>query len=160
MSLEDSVREKYRAITLKLIESCRTITAMESCTSGLIASLITDTEGASAVFPGSYVTYSNAQKIRLGVPAEIIDRYSVYSPETALAMAGACRKAFSADIGIGVTGTTGNTDPSNPAASVPGRVYIAVNENVNAYDIPCQESRYMYKLQIADLAADMILKEL
>ena len=47
------------SIIKQLIASHTTISTMESCTSGLIASLITDTEGASAVFPGGYVTYLN-----------------------------------------------------------------------------------------------------
>lgn len=55
-----------------------------------------------------------------GVSAEILDKYTVYSRETAEAMAKACVKAYNADIGIGVTGTMGNVDPANPEASVPG----------------------------------------
>ena len=60
---------------------------MESCTSGLIASLITDTEGASAVMKGAYITYSNEAKVLHGVPKETIDKYGVYSYETAEDMA-------------------------------------------------------------------------
>ena len=48
------------SIIKKLIDTHTTISAMESCTSGMIASTITDTEGASAIFPGGYVTYLNA----------------------------------------------------------------------------------------------------
>lgn len=40
----------------------------------------------------------------MGVPADILDRYTVYSKETAEAMAAACAKTYQADIGIGVTG--------------------------------------------------------
>ena len=52
-----------------LIEHGISISTMESCTSGLLASAITDTEGASAIFKGGFVTYSNEAKIRQGVPA-------------------------------------------------------------------------------------------
>ncbi|MBQ7282664.1 MAG: CinA family protein, partial [Spirochaetales bacterium] len=79
MAQESSVRQKYRDLTLLLIERGITISTMESCTACQIASLITDTEGSSAVFRGSYVTYLNSEKIRLGVPAEVIDSYGVYS---------------------------------------------------------------------------------
>ncbi len=48
-----------------------------------------------------------------GVPAEIIDKYTVYSTQTAEAMAKACTAVYQADIGIGVTGTMGNVDPAN-----------------------------------------------
>ena len=48
---EQITREHYRSLTKFLIEKKMTITTMESATSGQIASLITDTEGASAILP-------------------------------------------------------------------------------------------------------------
>lgn len=50
-------------IIKKLIDTHTTVSTMESCTSGMIASTITDTEGASVIFPGGYVTYLNETKI-------------------------------------------------------------------------------------------------
>ena len=123
---ESEIRNHYHGLTDLLIERGLTITTMESATSGQLASLITDTEGSSAVLKGAFVTYCNEAKILQGVPAEILERYTVYSRETAEAMAEACRKAYDADIGIGVTGTMGNVDPANPEASVPGQVYFAI----------------------------------
>ena len=123
---ESEIRNHYHELTDLLIERGLTITTMESATSGQLASLITDTEGSSAVLKGAFVTYCNEAKILQGVPAEILERYTVYSGETAEAMAGACRKAYDAHIGIGVTGTMGNVDPANPEASVPGQVYFAI----------------------------------
>ena len=81
---EAAVRGKYTELTLGLIRRGLTITTMESCTSGQIASLITDTEGSSAVLKGAFVTYSNEAKIMQGVPAAIIGTYGVYSAETRL----------------------------------------------------------------------------
>ena len=72
---EQETRAHYRALTKFLIEKKLTITTMESATSGQIASLITDTEGSSAVMKGAFITYSNEAKIRQGVPAEIIEKY-------------------------------------------------------------------------------------
>ena len=147
------VHEEYNALTKTLIEKGLSITTMESCTSGLIASLITDTEGSSAIFRGAYITYSNQAKIQAGVPSEIIEKFGVYSIETAVAMAAACRKAFSADIGIGVTGSMGNIDPAN-GDSVPGEVFFAIDfkGNVEKYHIkvPHQENRFAYKLYVAE----------
>ncbi len=136
--MEKAVREAYTCLTGELIRRHLTITAMESVTGGLVASLITDTEGSSAVLKGSFVTYSNEAKIAQGVPAEVIEQYSVYSEETAAAMAEACRAAYRADIGIGVTGTLGNVDPANQDASVPGEVYFAVSMTGSA-DSCCAE---------------------
>ena len=91
--IESDIRKNYRALTKCLIEKHLSITTMESATSGQIASLITDTVGASAILKGAFITYSNEAKIMQGVPAEIIDTYSVYSKETAEAMACACAKS-------------------------------------------------------------------
>ena len=122
---EESVLKKYESITNYLIKHKLTISTMESCTAGMVASFLTDTEGSSATLKGAYITYCNEAKIKQGVPAETIDKYGVYSRETALAMAAACMDSYSADIGIGVTGTLGNTDPNN-TDSVPGEVHIGL----------------------------------
>lgn len=159
---EKSVREGYRKLTKLLIEKKLTITTMESATSGQIASLITDTEGSSAVFKGAFVTYCNEAKIQQGVPAEIIEKYSVYSKETASAMAQACQKVYSADIAIGVTGTMGNIDPSNSEASVPGQVYYAIyyqgKTNAFFYEIEPLPTRLDYKLKVAEIILEELLK--
>ena len=156
---EATVREKFRRVTLALIERKATITAMESCTGGAIASLITDTEGASAILKGAFVTYSNAAKVRQGVPAEIIDTYGVYSPQCAVGMAEACRAACEADIGIGITGSFGNVDPNNPD-SVPGEVYFAIATRDGTHPchctVPPQTSRLAYKLYMADVIVDQL----
>ena len=96
-----------------LIDRQITISTMESCTSGMIASMITDTSGASAVFPGGFVTYLNETKVFAGVDEKIIKEYGVYSGECAKAMAETVREKLNTDIGIGITGTTGNLDPNN-----------------------------------------------
>lgn len=157
---EEATREKYRRLTLGLIEAGQTIATMESCTSGQVASLITDTEGASAVMPGAFVTYSNAAKIRMGVSAETIETFGVYSAETAVAMARACRAHYGTDIAVGVTGTFGNVDPNN-ADSAPGEVYFAIDRangtTVWHCAVPAQPSRLSYKLYMADVIADRLL---
>ncbi len=150
---ESEIRDNYSRLTRLLIERHLTITTMESATAGQIASLITDTEGSSAVLKGAFVTYCNEAKIMQGVPAEIIEKYTVYSKETAAAMAQACARVYGADIGIGVTGTMGNVDPSNEAASMPGQVYFAISfaGKVRAFhiEIASQPTRLMYKLAVA-----------
>ncbi|MBR2527724.1 MAG: CinA family protein [Blautia sp.] len=160
MIQEESIRQAYQTLTLYLISHNTSITTMESCTSGLIASLITDTPGASAIFKGAFVTYSNEAKIRQGIPAALISRYGVYSPETARAMATACRHAYLSDIGLGITGTTGNPDPNN-ADSVPGRVFFAVDLKGFLYsdcvEIASLPTRYAYKLAAADAVVRFLL---
>lgn len=102
------------------------ITTVESCTGGGIANSITNVAGSSEVFLGARVTYSNKEKIALGVSEEIIKEFGVYSLETAEAMAKAgLESAVRADISIGITGSITRVDPTNPN-SKPGEVYIAV----------------------------------
>ena len=100
--MEKTIRNNYRRLTGCLIDRKMTITTMESITCGQIASLITDTEGASAILKGAFVTYSNEAKIMQGVPEAVIETCGVYSKETARAMAEACKQAYRADIGIGI----------------------------------------------------------
>lgn len=112
-------------VTKKLIERNITISTMESCTSGLLCSTLTNTEGASSVVIGGYITYCNEQKVRCGVPKEIIDTFGVYSLECAKFMALAAKKNSKSDIAIGVTGSLGNIDVNNKD-SVVGDVYYGI----------------------------------
>lgn len=121
---EQNVLRDFERLTRLLIRSKKTITAMESCTAGMLASLITDTEGSSEILKEAFVTYSNEAKVRRGVPAEVIAAYGVYSEPTARAMAEAARKACGADIAVGITGTFSNADLAN-ADSLPGMVCYA-----------------------------------
>ena len=156
----NAVRLKYKKITEALIEKELTITTMESCTSGQIASLITDTEGSSEIFKGAFITYSNEAKIMTGVSKETIESHGVYSAETASEMAEVCRRKFQTDIGIGITGSFGNADPNN-SDSIPGEVFfaIALKDRIEGFHclIPHQKSRLDYKLYIADAIADELL---
>lgn len=150
---EKEIRKNYAGLTRLLIEKKMTITSMESATSGQFISLITDTEGASSIVKGALVTYSNETKIMEGVPSRVIDTYTVYSRETASAMAERCRDIFHADIGVGITGTMGNIDPANRDASDRGHIYyaICIRGKTSAFhiELDAQPSRLHYKLAVA-----------
>ena len=68
-------------------EGNKTIAFMESCTGGYLANQITNISGASDVLKVSAVTYSNEYKIKFGVSKNIIEKFTVYSQETAIEMA-------------------------------------------------------------------------
>ena len=112
-------------IVNKLIEKNLTIATMESCTGGGIASEITSISGASAIIRESYITYCNEAKIKRGVPAEVIEKYTVYSKETAIEMAKAAKKEADSDIAIGITGQLGRIDPNNPVEKL-NHVWFAI----------------------------------
>ena len=80
----------------------------ESCTGGLIAHEVTSISGASQMFQGGAVTYSNESKADiLGVDMRDIERYGAVSPQDAWAMASGARRVFSADVAISTTGVAG-----------------------------------------------------
>ncbi len=124
MSLKEGMAKK---VVEALLDRGLYVTTVESCTGGELASAITDIEGASAVFGGGRITYSNEEKIAQGVPEEIIKQYTVYSNETAAAMAAmGLEKAVRADIAIATTGSLNRVDPANEEASMPGELFMAV----------------------------------
>ena len=162
-------QERKRAddIVKKLIDTHTTISTMESCTSGLIASMITDTEGASAIFPGGYVTYLNETKILNGVDANVIEKYGVYSNHPCVIMystgnevAETAQKKLHTDIAIGITGTTGNVDPNN-ADSVQGQVYfcIRMGKENHTYELETVVSE-MNRHEIKQMYADYVFEKL
>ena len=106
-------KEKIERIIEKLKNRKETIATMESCTGGALVSTITNISGASDIIKESYVTYCNEAKIKFGVPKEIIEKYTVYSIETANEMAKAASKNAKSDWGIGITGQIGRIDPNN-----------------------------------------------
>ena len=87
-----------------LTEKNKTISTMESCTGGGIANAITNIEGSSEVFKFGAVTYSNEYKIKFGVTKNTLDKYTVYSKETAKEMAKSVSDFAMSSFGIGVTG--------------------------------------------------------
>lgn len=97
------------------------ICGAESCTGGLVSKLITDVAGASSVFIGSIVAYSNTVKTKvLGVSEESLRRYGAVSEETASEMATGAKKLFAGNISFAVTGIAGpggGTD-DKPAGTV------------------------------------------
>lgn len=147
-------------IVRQLISTHTTIATMESCTSGLIASMLTDTEGASAIYPGGYVTYLNETKIRAGVDPDVIARFGVYSAECAEAMARTAQNNLNTDIAIGITGTTGNVDPNN-ADSVQGKAYvcIVIKDTAHGYVIRTDVTK-MSRHEIKQMYADRVFEYL
>ncbi|MBO4853574.1 MAG: nicotinamide-nucleotide amidohydrolase family protein [Oscillospiraceae bacterium] len=111
---------------LALLKSRRlTLSAAESCTGGLIAKRITDLPGASAVFPGSVVSYCDAVKsAALGVPEDLLTRYGAVSEPVARAMAEGVRRFAHSDLALSVTGVAGpdRDERDNPV----GLVYIGL----------------------------------
>jgi nicotinamide-nucleotide amidase len=112
-----------------LIKNNKTIATAESCTGGILSSLLTQFSGSSQYFILGVITYNNqAKRSILKVPASIITRKGVVSKDIACLMAKSIRRIAKTDFGIGITGIAGPTGatPDKPV----GTVFIALaNKN-------------------------------
>lgn len=98
------------------------LSCAESCTGGMIAAKIVGVSGASKVFLGGFVTYTNEMKHKMiSVSNDTLEKYTAVSRECAMEMAHGCANATGADIAVSVTGYAGPYDsPEEPK----GLVYI------------------------------------
>jgi nicotinamide-nucleotide amidase len=120
-----SMEKIERTIVQLLTRQNKTLALAESCTGGLIANLITNVPGASKIFLGGIVSYSNeAKKKFLGVKTKTLELEGAVSEAVAREMAEGARKRFGADFAVAVTGIAG---PSGGTKTKPtGTVFIAV----------------------------------
>ena len=116
----------------------KTITCAESCTGGLIASMITEISGSSNIFKGSVVTYCNEIKEQeLGVKKDTMIKYGVVSVEVVREMLEGVLKKFDADFAMavsGVAGPTGGTENKPVGTVVIGVMCRDKEENIKIYN--------------------------
>ncbi len=93
-----------------LISKHLTVATTESCTGGLLSSMLTDVSGSSAFIHLNLVTYANEAKQKmLGVRKETLENYGAVSEECSYEMAAGLQKLTGADICISTTGIAGPT---------------------------------------------------
>ena len=129
----------------------------ESCTGGLIASLVTDIEGLSSTFERGFVTYTDEAKCDLlGIEPLEIARHGVVSREIALAMAEGALARSNAHLALGVTGFAGKAGPHDEA----GLVHLAVvRHGARPILREChfgQANRDMVRTRVAEAALEML----
>lgn len=154
--------EALDAVVVRLLtEKKKTLALAESCTGGYIANRITNIPGASVVFLGGLVAYSNEAKQQfLGVRVETLAQHGAVSEPVAREMAEGARTRICADYALAVTGIAGpgGGSPEKPV----GTVFIAfaspkgteVKQLLNQYD------RETFKFLTSQQALDMLRKEL
>ncbi len=122
---EDEARPAF-AVGRQFLERGRTLALAESCTGGLVAELLTEMPGISAVLRAGWVSYSNDAKVELlGVPPELLARHGAVSSEVAAAMARGARERARTDVALAVTGIAG---PDGGSAEKPvGLVWFGLD---------------------------------
>jgi nicotinamide-nucleotide amidase len=156
-----SRRRVEAAVVALLTKRKKTLALAESCTGGFIANQITNVPGASKVFTGGIVAYSNTVKVKLlGVNPETLKKHGAVSEAVAREMAIGAREKFGADFAIAVTGVAG---PSGGTKAKPvGTVFISiagafgtfVERRLNCY------SRVKFKEITAQQALEMLCERL
>ncbi|MCH1459036.1 MAG: CinA family nicotinamide mononucleotide deamidase-related protein [Luminiphilus sp.] len=149
------------ALQRVLVEKRMTLTTAESCTGGLIASLITKEAGSSQVFGAGFVTYANTAKQQvLHVSEETINSHGAVSEGVVRAMLlGALTKA-NADIGIAVSGVAG---PGGGSEDKPvGTVWLAwgTKDKNEAIRLQIPGSRERFQILVAAIGLDLMRRQL
>lgn len=148
----------FKEIIEILSKNNETIATMESCTGGGVANAITNIEGASNVLKFSAVTYSNEYKIKMGVDSNIIDKYSVYSIETAHEMAKNISDFANSTYGIGITGKLNRADEANNFGA-DNEVFISIYHDGEYVDLSLKVDKKSRR-ENKDLVIDAIIDEL
>ncbi|MYL84392.1 nicotinamide-nucleotide amidohydrolase family protein [Desulfovibrio aerotolerans] len=119
--MQDQLHQLAQAVGQALTAKGWLLGCAESCTGGLLASVLTDASGASAWFCGGVVAYANAVKRDvLGVSQALLEAKGAVSREAVLAMAKGARGVLRADVSVaisGIAGPTGGT-PQKPVGTV------------------------------------------
>jgi len=108
-----------------LREADQTVAVAESCTGGLVGSLLTDVAGSSDYFDRGLVTYSYDAKLQdLGVLREDLNEHGAVSEPVARQMARGVRDGAGTDWGVATTGIAGPTGGSDEKPV--GTVFVGV----------------------------------
>ena len=139
----------------------KTISTAESCTGGLVASMITSVAGSSEYYLGSVVSYANSVKQEvLGVPVEIIQEFGAVSSECVGAMAEGVRKLTGTDFSVATSGIAG---PGGGSTEKPvGLVWIGVSSQsgTQTYKLTFNSDRKRNIERFASSALYKIFKKL
>jgi nicotinamide-nucleotide amidase len=121
--LPSDVENLAHVVVREACERRLKLVTAESCTGGLLASLLTDVDGYAHAFERGFAAYTHAAKRELlGVPGELLDRFSAVSEPVARAMAEGALAGSAGDVALAVTGFAGPGAPGDE----PGLVYFGL----------------------------------
>lgn len=142
-----------------LIEKNLKLAIAESCTGGLLSSLMTDVSGSSSYIHANFVTYANEAKMKfLNVSDFTLGSHGAVSIETAQEMVQGLLNNTGSDIAVATTGVAGPTGGSEQKPV--GLVYIGVgmrdNIKVFKYNVNPKYPRRLVKYLFAKRAAKLL----
>jgi nicotinamide-nucleotide amidase len=122
-TLSPVLSERVEQMTQTLLDKANAAKLMlataESCTGGLLASLLTDVDGRGAVFDRGFVTYTEPAKCELlGLSQNMIDLFGAVSRRVAMAMAEGALIRSDAQVALAITGFAGPAGPNDEAGLV------------------------------------------
>ena len=129
----------------------------ESCTGGLLSSLITSYPNSSKIFTSGYVTYSNLSKKKmLGVKSKTLMRYGAVSKEVAKEMVNGVWKKNKVNIALSITGIAGPTGQTKDKKI--GLVFIGIKtkKGTDVNEFSFKSTREKIRLVSVEKAVDMI----
>ncbi|MHC4960389.1 MAG: nicotinamide-nucleotide amidohydrolase family protein [Planctomycetota bacterium] len=138
-----------------------TLATAESVTGGLVASLLVDRSGASAVFKGGVVPYTNEMKKELlGVPRKLIEKHGAVSEEVAEKMARGARRRLGASVGIATTGVAGPERDERGTPVGTGYIAIATSKGTKVKKLKAPGGRRAVRARFAWAVLDLLRHEL
>ena len=122
--IAQSIDSIARSVVKYMSENGLTMCTAESCTGGMIMETVTSVAGASKMFCGGLCSYSEEIKMKLlGVKKETLEKYTVYSAQTASQMSSGALEMFGCDAACAVTGVAG---PGDDLGVREGTVFVSV----------------------------------
>lgn len=141
--------------------SGKTLATAESCTGGMIGQLLTGVSGASNVYKGGVISYTNEVKQNvLGVDGKLLAELGAVSAPVAEAMAAGARKVLNADMAVSVTGLAGpgGDEFGNPVGTV--FIGFASKEKNEAREYHFAGDRQAVRQQAAEAALKLVLNNI
>ena len=161
MTDTDSIYELARTLVGELSSAGKCVSTAESCTGGLIASMLTRIPGSSDAFHAGFVTYANdIKRAVLGVREESLAQQGAVSEEVVQQMARGAMERSGADYAIAVSGIAG---PDGGTAEKPvGTVWLAwgSREQLRTRCLCWPVERSLFQTMIAAAGLDMIRRTL
>ena len=152
------IKKKASILLRNCLKKKLKLSFAESCTGGLLCSLITSYPNSSKIFTSCYVTYSNLSKKKmLGVKSKTLKKYGAVSPEVAKEMVQGVWRKNKVNIAVSITGIAGPTGQSKNKKV--GLVYIGIKskKGIGIEEFNFRGNRTKIRLNSVEKALDITL---